>query len=227
MPAIDDPMGMAASIPGQLADLKRVVKDLSVNRTFSPNLFAVGAGGLTVAGPTTLTGGVAGPVAATGQLSGAGLSITSGNMFLSGGGSFFLNGTNITNLYVPLANQVAASGYTLTTSFSAVASFAFTVPAGCTRALVSASGSLTASTTYAGTDVVHVMVQINGVNGPESRAPATSTLVPCVPASSTANLSGLTPGGAFSLFLYGYLTNGPGTSILSAATLSATALFLP
>lgn len=76
MPAIDDPFSIAASLPGQMAKLASAVKDLSVNRTFSPNILTVGAGGLTDLGPlavtgaTTLTGGVTGPVAATGALSG-------------------------------------------------------------------------------------------------------------------------------------------------------------
>ena len=88
MPAVDDPFSVAASLPGQMAALARVVKDLSVNRTSSPAGLAVGATGLTVGGPTalsstlsvagatTLTGGVAGPVAATGALSGASVAAT-------------------------------------------------------------------------------------------------------------------------------------------------------
>ena len=82
MPAVDDPFSIAASLPGQLATLKAQVKDLSVNRTQSPSILTVGAGGITdlgtlaVTGLTTLSsavtlgGGVAGPVAATGALSG-------------------------------------------------------------------------------------------------------------------------------------------------------------
>ena len=82
MPAIDDPFSIAASLPGQLAEIRRTIKDLSVNRTQSPAGLAIGATGLTVAGPTaltgsvTLTGGVTGPVAATGPVSGAALSGT-------------------------------------------------------------------------------------------------------------------------------------------------------
>lgn len=88
MPAVDDPFGIAASLPGQVAALARTVKDLSVNRTQSPAGLAIGATGLTVAGPTalsnvlsvlgltTLTGGVTGPVAATGALSGASAAVT-------------------------------------------------------------------------------------------------------------------------------------------------------
>ena len=82
MPAVDDPFSIAASLPGQLATLKAQVKDLSVNRTQSPSILTVGAGGITdlgalaVTGLTTLSsavtlgGGVTGPVAATGAISG-------------------------------------------------------------------------------------------------------------------------------------------------------------
>jgi len=76
MPAVDDPFGIAASLPGQLKTLRDQVKDLSVNRTFSPATFTVGAGGLTVLGPSTLTGGVTGPLAATGALSGSSVAAT-------------------------------------------------------------------------------------------------------------------------------------------------------
>ena len=33
MPAIDDPTSIAASLPGQMAEMKRQMKDLSVNNT--------------------------------------------------------------------------------------------------------------------------------------------------------------------------------------------------
>lgn len=74
MPAIDHPLGVAASLPGQVAALKKAVKDLSVNKTQSPDGLVIGVTGLTVAGPTALTGGVAGPVAASGALSGSSVS---------------------------------------------------------------------------------------------------------------------------------------------------------
>jgi len=88
MPAVDDPFSIAASLPGQLATLKAQVKDLSVNRTQSPSILTVGAGGITdlgalaVTGLTTLSsavtlgGGVTGPVAATGALSGTTVAAT-------------------------------------------------------------------------------------------------------------------------------------------------------
>jgi len=88
MPAVDDPFSIAASLPGQVAALAKAVKDLSVNRTFSPNVLTVGAGGLTDLGPLAVTGpsalngavtfgaGVTGPVAATGALSGTTVAAT-------------------------------------------------------------------------------------------------------------------------------------------------------
>ena len=76
MPAVDHPLGVAASLPGQVAALRKIVKDLSVNKTYSPASLAIGAGGLTVLGTTTLTGGVTGPVASTDALSGTSLTVT-------------------------------------------------------------------------------------------------------------------------------------------------------
>lgn len=76
MPAVDHPLGTAASLPGQVADLRKKVKDLSVNKTASPASLAIGAGGLSVTGSTTLSGGVSGSVAATGALSGSSLSVS-------------------------------------------------------------------------------------------------------------------------------------------------------
>ena len=43
MPAIDDPFGLAASLPGQLAELRRQVKDLSANNTQAASVAAAAA----------------------------------------------------------------------------------------------------------------------------------------------------------------------------------------
>lgn len=43
MPAIDDPFGIAASLPGQVAELKRQIKDLSVNNTRAASIAAAAA----------------------------------------------------------------------------------------------------------------------------------------------------------------------------------------
>ena len=41
MPAIDDPFSIAASLPGQMADMKRQIKDLSSNNTQAATLAAI------------------------------------------------------------------------------------------------------------------------------------------------------------------------------------------
>ena len=40
MPAVDDPFGIAASLPGQIADLRRQIKDLSTNNTQAASIAA-------------------------------------------------------------------------------------------------------------------------------------------------------------------------------------------
>ena len=117
MPAVDNPNALAASLPGQVADLRRQLKDLSVNRAYSPVSWHVGATGLIVDGPSTLTGaatltgGVTGAVAATGAVSGTTLTssgATSVGTGLSVGGDINLTG----DLYsVHGLNTPVVSGY--------------------------------------------------------------------------------------------------------------------
>ena len=122
MPAVDDPFSIAASLPGQVAKLAQAVKDLSVNRTFSPAIFTVGAGGLTDLGPlavtgaTTLTGGVTGTVAATGALSGASLAVGAGGIAGGAitGASVAVTGAS-TSATVTTSGNVSASGQVIST----------------------------------------------------------------------------------------------------------------
>lgn len=79
MPAIIHPKGVRSSAGGQAAAIEKKVKDLSVNRTQSPNQLTVGAGGLEVIGAVKLDGGVTGAVSASGAVSGSSLS-TGGGM---------------------------------------------------------------------------------------------------------------------------------------------------
>jgi hypothetical protein len=87
MPQVNNPNSVAASLPGQFAQIRADLADLKGSSVFNPLNLNVGTGGiidngplfvsgptsmsvLTVAGATTLTGGVTGPIAATGALSG-------------------------------------------------------------------------------------------------------------------------------------------------------------
>jgi hypothetical protein len=56
MPAVDNPNGLAASLPGQIAGIRRDLKDLSNSVKAAPVKLVVGSGGLTVAGQITSIG---------------------------------------------------------------------------------------------------------------------------------------------------------------------------
>jgi hypothetical protein len=56
MPSIDNPNGLAASLPGQIAGIRRDIKDLSNSVKAAPVKLVVGSGGLTVAGQITSIG---------------------------------------------------------------------------------------------------------------------------------------------------------------------------
>ena len=88
MPQVNNPNAIAVSIGGQMKELQAQLDDVKGADRTAPFSLTVGAGGVTdagtlavtgtaslgstlaVAGATTLTGGVTGPVAATGALSG-------------------------------------------------------------------------------------------------------------------------------------------------------------
>lgn len=100
MPTIDNVTGLAASLPGQVAKLKRDLKDLAGATTTQPNTLTVGAGGLTVVGASTFTGGIAGAVTATGSLSGTTISAS----------STITSSSTITGNTISSNNDVNASG---------------------------------------------------------------------------------------------------------------------
>lgn len=91
MPSVDNPNSFAASLPGQIAQLRKDLKDLSANSVYSPSTWHVGAGGLIVdgtsalTGATTLTGGVTGPLAATGAVSAGADVVAAGNVTATAG----------------------------------------------------------------------------------------------------------------------------------------------
>ncbi len=109
------------------------------------------------------------------------------------------------------------------TGYATFASFNFTVPAGCTRAAIVASGG-SATFSNAGSDDYRMRVLINGAAGGESRSIQTAWNF--VSAFSAANLTGLTAGAAISVALQGHLTTGPGGTA-GTAVLTGIALFLP
>jgi hypothetical protein len=136
------------------------------------------------------------------------------------------------------ANQVApgigagsTSGFTLTSSSTALVSFNMVVPTGYTRALVTASGSVGSLSTYASADAVHATATIAGSSGPEGvsyfYAPNSGGSATCF---QNVSLTGLTGGANILVSLAAHLTTGPGPTgglaSLAVASLMAQAIFL-
>lgn len=142
--------------------------------------------------------------------------------------------TALTNAQTALANQVypgtssaSASGFTLGTGFATIATATLTVPAGYTRALVTASGTATSLSASASSDAVHAYATIAGAGGAESVSyfygPNSGGSASCFAAQSLTGLSG---GQVLTMTTVARLTNGPGVSTLSTGTIMCQAIFL-
>ena len=196
MPAVDDPLSLAASLPGQLADAKRQIKDLAANNTQAISQALAAA---TAASAAASAASVAASAAAT--------------------------AANNARMTAAVGNS-AAAGYTLTTGYATLASFALTVPAGFTRALVSVSVFAAGASGAGSADRIYVQAVTNGVTGPESiTATAPSLPVGSASAFQTQNLSGLTGGATITISVQAHLAVGPGSPLFTNATASATAIF--
>lgn len=133
----------------------------------------------------------------------------------------------------PAVGSAGASAFVLGTGWTTVCSLTLAVPAGATRAFVSAVGVMTAysaSGQPSSFDVLYAATQIAGATGPVSIVPA--DLVLTGTAAQSLELTGLTGGSTITVALLGHLNYGPGSAgpgspAISQATLSASAQFLP
>ena len=196
MPAIDDPFGVAASLPGQVAKLRMDIKDLAANNTQAASLAASSA-----------TAAAASANAAAASATSAASAATAAQIS-------------------PAVGNGSAAGFTLTLSYATLVVFGIPVPSGYTRALVIASafiGSISASTTG---DRIYMQTVINSVAGPESTVVlSAASPVGCASAFETQSLSGLSAGGTISISVQAHLQVGPGSSAYSNATASAMVIF--
>jgi hypothetical protein len=146
--------------------------------------------------------------------------------------------TTIAQLTAAVANQVtpatgagSASSFTLTSSAASLVSFNLVVPAGYTRALVTASGSVASLSAYASSDALHAIASIAGSGGPEGVSyfygPNSGGSTTCFQA---VNFTGLVGGATIGVSLSGRLTTGPGPTggpaAFAVASLMAQAIFL-
>jgi len=137
----------------------------------------------------------------------------------------------VKRLIIPKVNSTATgtTAFTLTTSYASVASFTFTVPDGCTQALITLNGYVLTTTNASGGDRIFASFVTNGTRGVETEGIATNTfLFPTCSAFQSISLTGLTSGGTVSCALQAHLQSGPGTNTpISIAAMSGMALFLP
>lgn len=180
MPAIDDPFSLAASLPGQLAEMKRQIKDLSINDTRASSQALAAATASAAA----------------------------------------LQANSVT----PAVLSTSAGAYTTTTTFGVISSLSFSVPAGYTRALITAQSVCNINSSAATSEIGYSKVTINGVDGMVTSGQwPTATALGMLPANSAANLTGLT-GGTVTVTLSVRVQYGPASG--GFASLNATALFL-
>ena len=196
MPAVDDPLSLAASLPGQVADVKRQLKDLAANNTQAVSQ------ALAAATASAASASAASAAATTAANAATAATVTAA------------------------VGSASSAGFTLTASYAILASFALIVPAGYTRALVSVSVFAAGTTGAAGADHIYVRAVANGVAGPESiTATAPSIPVGSAAAFLTQSLTGLSAGAGISISVQAHLVNGPGSPLFTNATASATAIF--
>ena len=125
----------------------------------------------------------------------------------------------------PYVDSAGVSGFTLTTGGITVISRSVPVPAGFTRAVVIATGFVNGLGSSSG-DRIFGVVTIDGNSGQESQAiGSVNQQWAAVGPSHSASISGLS--GTFSVDLQARVQTGPGSNLLTNATLTIMALFLP
>ena len=187
MPAVDDPFSIAASLPGQMAEMKRQIKDLSVNNT------------------QALTQALTAAASAAASASAAATAATNATV-------------------TPAVLSTSAGAYTTTTTFGVISTLSFSVPAGFTRALITAQSVCNVNSSAATSEIGYSKVAINGVDGMVTSGQwPTATALGMLPANSAANLTGLV-GGTVTVTLSVRVQHGPASG--GFASLNATALFL-
>lgn len=134
----------------------------------------------------------------------------------------------LANQVVPFANSSSNSDFTVTTSDTIFATVAVSVPAGYSRALVYAGGSLSASQNLNG-GRLHCRVRIAGSDGPTTTGLVTTSWpYSSIAAFSTRNLGGLA-GDSFTVELRAFFSHGstdPALRLWNTASLAAQVLFM-
>jgi len=167
MPAVDDPFSIAASLPGQMATLKGVVKDASVNNTqvLSQSLAAATASAASAssASAAATTAANAATTASNAATTASGAATTASNAATAAA-------TAATNASVTAAvGHASVSSYAITTTPLELTRATITVPTGYTKALVFGTSSATFVNQHNTLgDFVKGYIDINGASAPVS-----------------------------------------------------------
>ena len=128
------------------------------------------------------------------------------------------------NSVTPAVLSTSAGAYTTTTTFGVICTLSFSVPAGFTRALITAQSVCNVNSSASTSEIGYSKVAINGVDGMVTSGQwPTATALGMLPANSAANLTGLS-GGTVTVTLSVRVQYGPASG--GFASLNATALFL-
>ena len=128
------------------------------------------------------------------------------------------------NAVTPAVLSTSAGAYTTTTTFGVISTLSFPVPAGYTRALITAQSVCNVNSSAPSSEIGYSKVAINGVDGMMTAGQwPTGTALGMLPANSAANLTGLS-GGTVTVTLSVRVQYGP--ALGGFASLNATALFL-
>ncbi len=137
--------------------------------------------------------------------------------------AFNLLTQQVQNQVKPEVGGASSAGFTLGTGYGTVAAFSIAVPAGFSRVVITACGTVTGSSTAPG-DGLYVHIGVAGNFGPQSTA-----LIFSIDGTTSAfqdvSLSGLS-GGSITVQIDAHIATGPGSSSLTFANVVATALFL-
>ena len=210
----------------RLQDLEKAVQQLAAANVFAPMGVTPTPGGFTVTGTETVTGAliVNGPETVNGPLNVNGAMAVTGTLSLPAG---IINNAALSNPLTVGSSNADAIGFTVPkTTTTTIASFAFTVPAGYTKADILGFGSAYVYNAGAATDYVYARVYIGTYGGMTLRSligasGGSATLTPNV----THHIDGLTGGGTITISLMMSTDNNAITDATNQADVTATAIF--
>jgi len=204
----------------EIADLKRSIRELAAANPFGLSGVRLQNGGMTLDGALGITG--------TSTIHGE--QTVNGPLTVTGSLDFPAGSVSDTALANPVQTATASNGvtnYAIDTTSTVRASVTLTVPAGFTRAIITATATAMGTNSGTAPDYLYCSAIVAGVNGGELYSSAAAGLGVGLAAPFNPTLTGLSSGQTITV---GVATRA-GTATWTAATanqasISATAIFL-